>query len=91
MGDMFPPNQGSSLFQGSSLNMTPRENCNILGYSYPNKILKDVLDREQTIIYLVKFSYLEVETMTRGSLYKFVMLNSLEISHLGKSLISPNW
>ena len=29
--------------------------------------------------------------MTRGSPYKFAIMNSSEISHLGKTLISPNW
>ena len=33
----------------------------------------------------------EGETMKPGSLYKFAMLTSLEISDLGKNPISPNW
>ena len=40
---------------------------------------------------MVKVSNPEGETMTCGSPYKFAMLNSPEISHLGKILISPNW
>ena len=40
---------------------------------------------------MVKFSETKGEKVTRGSLYKFAMLNSPEISHLGKNLISPNW
>ena len=88
---MFPPNQGSSLFQDSSLNMTPREKYYILGYKIPNGILKDVLEREQKLIYVVKVADPDDETGTCGSLYKFAMLNSSEISHLGKTFISPNW
>ena len=40
---------------------------------------------------MVKFSDPEGETVTRGSPYNFDMLNSLETSHLGKMLISPNY
>ena len=40
---------------------------------------------------MVKISDPEGETVTRGSPYKFVLLNSSEISHLGKTHISPNW
>ena len=40
---------------------------------------------------MVKVLELKGEAMTRGSLYKFSMLKSPEISHLGKTLISPNW
>ena len=88
---MIPPNQGSSLFQDSSLNMTPRENCYSSGYKGPNEIFQYVLDREHTFIYVVNVSDPDDETMTHGGPYKFAMLNSLEISHLGKTLISPNW
>ena len=91
MGDMIPPNQSSSLFQDSSLNRTPRENCDILGYKAPNEISQDFLDREQTLISLVKVSYPKGETLTRGSPYKFAMPNSPELSHRGKTIISPNW
>ena len=55
------------------------------------KILKYFLDREKTLLFVVKFSHLEGETVTRGSPYKFAIVNSPEISHLGKTLISPNW
>ena len=41
IGDMIPPSYGSILFQDSSLNKTPGENCHILGYKGPNKIYKD--------------------------------------------------
>ena len=88
---MIPPNQGSNLSQDSSPNRTPRENCYNLGYKGPNEILQLVLDRAWTILSVVKVSDLEGETVTRGSLYKFIMPNSPEISHLGKTLISPNW
>ena len=87
---MISPNQGSSPFQDSSLNRTPRENCNISGYKDPNEILQDVPDRARNVLSVVKVSDPEGETVTRGSLYKFSMLNSPKISHLGKTLISPN-
>ena len=71
--------------------MTPWKNCYISGYDGPNKILQDVPDREQTLIYVVKVLDPEGETMASGSLYKFSMLNSPETSHLRKNIISPNW
>ena len=71
--------------------MTPRENCYISGYEGPNEILKDFLDRTHTLFSVVKVSDHEGEPVTRGSLYKFAMLNSLEINHLGKNFIIPNW
>ena len=46
---------------------------------------------ERTVIYVIKSSDQEGEIVTRGSPYKFAMLNSPEISHLGKTLISTNW
>ena len=88
---MIPPNQGSSLFQDSSLNKKPRENCYILGYKSPNGISQDFIDREWTFLSVVKFLDTEGETVTRGSLYNFVIMNSPETRHLGKTLISPNW
>ena len=88
---MIPPNQGSNLSLDSSLNKTTRENCYILGYEGPNKIAQDVPDRAWILISVVIFSDPQGETVTCGSLYKFAMLNSPEISHLGKTLISPNW
>ena len=87
---MIPPNQGSSLFQDSSLNKTPRDNRYISGYEGPNEIYQDVTDKSWTLIYVVKVSNPDDETGTRGSPYKFVMLNSPEIRHLGKNIISPN-
>ena len=88
---MIPPIQGSNLFQDSSLNMTPRENCNILGCKYPNEILEYFLDRAWNSIYAVNVLDPEGETVTRGSPYNFAMLNNLETSHLGNMLISNNW
>ena len=88
---MNAPNQGSSLSQDSSLNRTPWEHFYNSGYKGPNEILQDVLEREQTIISVVKVSYPENETVIRGSLYKLAMMNSIEMSHLGNTLISPNW
>ena len=87
---MIPKIQVSSLFQDSSLNRTPRENCYISGYEGPNEISQDVPYREQTVLSVVKVLDSDDETGTRGSTYKFDMLNSLEISHLGKTLISTN-
>ena len=49
LGDMISQSQGSSLFQKSSINMTPGENCNILGYRVPNGIHKDILERVRTV------------------------------------------
>ena len=89
MGDMIPPNQGSILSLDSSLNKTPRDNFYISGYEGLNS--QDVLNREWTVISVVKVSDPEGETVTCGSLYKFAMLHNIEISHLGKTLISPNW
>ena len=40
---------------------------------------------------MVKISDLEADTVTRGSLYKFAMLNSPKNTHLGKLNISPTW
>ena len=67
------------------------ENCYILGYQSPNEISQDVLEREQNVLSVVEFSDPEDETVTRGSLYNFVMSYSPETGHLGKMLISPNW
>ena len=88
---MIPPNQGSNLFQDSSLKMTPRENCYISGYEGPNEISKDVKYREWNLISMVKIYDPDDETCTCGSPCKFAILNNLERSHLGKNIISPNW
>ena len=88
---MFPPNQGSSLFQDSSLKMTPTENCNISGYKDPNEKFQDDPNREWTLLSVINVSDLDDETRTCGSPYMFAMMNSPEISHIGKTLISPNW
>ena len=71
--------------------MTPRDNCHISGYKVPNEISQDVPDKAPNLLSLIKFLDPKGETVTHGSLYKFTMLNSLEIRHLGKTLISPNW
>ena len=57
----------------------------------PNEISSDFIDRALTLISVVKVSDPDDETGRRGSPYKFAMLNSPEISHLGKTIISPNW
>ena len=87
---MIPPNQGSILSQDASLNKTPCENCYIWGYEGPNEILQDIQYRAWTLIYVVKISDPEGEIVTHGSSYKFYILNSPEISHLGKMCINPN-
>ena len=53
--------------------------------------MQDAANRARTIVSVVKVFDPEGETVTRGSPYKFTMLNSPEISHLGNTLISPNW
>ena len=88
---MIPPNKGPSVFQDSSLNRTPSENRYILGYKGPNQIYQDVIDREQNLLSIVNVFDTDDETRTCGSPYKFAKMNSPEISHLGKTLISPYW
>ena len=88
---MIPPNQGSCLFQDSSLNRTPRENFYISGYEGPNEILQYFPDRGWTAISVVNFLDPDDETGTRGSPYKFSILNSPEKCHLRKNLISTKW
>ena len=87
-GDMISPSQASSLFQKSSINRTPGEICNILGYRGPNGIPEDFTERERTLISLVDVSDPEDETMKRGSPYNFIMLNSPKTGHLGKTINS---
>ena len=91
MGYMIPTSQGSNLSQDSSLNRTPRENCYISGYEGPNEIYEDVPERAQTLLFVVKVSDPEDETVTHGSLYNFVVRNSPVTGHLGKMIISLNW
>ena len=62
-----------------------------MGYGHPNEISQDVPERERTLISMVKVSDPEDETVTHGNPYNFAMMNSPEIGHLGKMLISPNW
>ena len=61
-----------------------------MGYEGPNEILQDVPERAQPIPSVVRTSDPEDETVTRGSLYKFALLNSPEMSHLGKMRICSN-
>ena len=44
---------------------------------------------EWNLFYVVKVLDPEGETVTHGSMYKFAMLKSLEISHLGKLSYVP--
>ena len=60
-------------------------------YEGPNEISKDVPKRARTLIYVVKISDPEGETMTHGNPYKFTLLNSPKMGHLEKMRISPNW
>ena len=88
---MIPPNQVSNLFQDSSLNMTPMENFYIYGYKGEHEFLQDVPNRAWNLLSMVKFLDPDDETVRCEILYKFTMLNILESSHLGKTLICPNW
>ena len=91
LGAMIPPSQGSSLFQNSSLNRTPGENYNILGYRGPNGIPEDVQKIAWTVISVVRISEPEDEPVTRGMPYNFTVLNSPVTGHLGQMIINPNW
>ena len=91
MGDMTPPSYGFILFQNSSLNRTLGDNCYSLGYRGPNRIPKDVPERAQTVISMVRSSDSEDEPVTRGIPYHFVVLNSSVTGHLGKRIINPKW
>ena len=62
-----------------------------MGYEYPNEIYQDVPDQEWTVIFVVKISDPDDETVTRGCPYNVAMLNSPEIGHFEKMLISTNW
>ena len=90
-GYMISPNQGSDLLQNIVINRWPRENWYISGNEGPNEILQDVLYREWSLVFVINVSDPEGETVPCRSPYKFDMLNSPEISHLGKLCISPNW
>ena len=91
LGDMILPSSISILSNDSSPNRTPWENCYFLGYEGPNEICQDFPEKTQNLIFVIKFSDPEYETVTHGSLYNFYMLNSHETGHLGNVLISPNW
>ena len=71
--------------------MTSRENYYILGYRGPNGNPEVVPKRAQNLHSVVRILDLEDETVTCGSPYNFAILNSPEIGHLWKLLISPNW
>ena len=90
LGDMIPSIQGCSLFQDSSLNRTPKENCYMSSYKGPNEIYEDFIEREWNLISMVDVSDPEDETVTCGSMYNFAMLNNPETSHLVKTVKSPN-
>ena len=66
------------------------EHCYILGYLGPNGIPKDFIERARTLIFLVRIADPEDETVKRGSLYNFTILNSLVMCHLWKRIINPN-
>ena len=89
--DMIPSSYGSSLFQDSSLNKTSGVNCYILGYKSPNENFEDVPKMERNLLSQIQFSDPSDETVTCGSPYTFVVLNSPITGHLGKMIISPNW
>ena len=88
---MIPPSKGSSLFQNSSLNKTPRENCYSLGYRGPNGIPEDVPERAWTLHSVVRISEPEDEPVTRDIPYNFTILNSPVTGHLGKMIIKHKW
>ena len=62
-----------------------------MGYKGSNEVLQDVTDRAQTIIFVVKVLDSDDKIVKCASLYKFVIMNNPKRSHLGKTLISPNW
>ena len=62
-----------------------------MGYRDPNGIPEDVPERAQTALFVVRSSDPEDETVTRGSLYNFAVLNSPVTGHLGKRIINPKW
>ena len=62
-----------------------------MGYKGTNGIPEDVIEREQTLIFLVWILDSEDEPVTCVSPYNFVVLNSPVTGHLGKRIINPNW
>ena len=60
-----------------------------MGYRGPNGIPEDVPERARTVIFVVRISEPEDETVTRGRPYNFVVLNSPVTGHLGKRIINP--
>ena len=70
-------------------------------FRHKGAIILDILEKQyeatmqkklkKTCTFCRKFSDPKGETVTRGSLYKFAKLNSPELSHRGKTIISPNW
>ena len=71
--------------------MTPRDNCYILGYRGPNRILEDVPEISWNFLSVVWISEPEDEPVTRGMTYNFIVLNSPVTGHLGKMIINTNW
>ena len=74
-----------------SCNKSPWENDHKSQLVKPILMKLMVLEQRLDRIAQCKFLDHEDEQGTRGSPYKFPMLNSPEISQLGKTLISPNW
>ena len=52
---------------------------------------EDVIERERTLILVVRILDSEDEPVTRGTLYNFYVLNSPVTGHLGKRIINPKW
>ena len=71
--------------------MTPGENCYSLGYTGPNGIPKDVPERAQIVLPLIRILGSEDEPVTRRMPYNFTILNSPVTGHLGKRIININW
>ena len=62
-----------------------------MGYRGPNGIPEDVLEIARTILFVVRISEPEDETVTRGMPYNFTVLNIPVTGHLGKMIINPKW
>ena len=62
-----------------------------MDYKGPNGIPEDFIEMEWTLICVVQILDHEDETVTCGSPYNFVVLNSSVTGHLGKRIINPKW
>ena len=71
--------------------MTPWDNFHILGYRGPNGTPKDIPERAQNVILVVRILDSEDELVTHGMTYNFTVLNNPVTGHLGKMIINPNW